>query len=53
MLEKFIDIYHHTTEDKVRVTKVDVGNKIYEIVCGAWNFEEGAIVPVALTNSYI
>ena len=50
---KVIEIYSHPNADKVRVTKVDVGNKIYEIVCGAWNFEEGAIVPVALPNSYI
>jgi len=50
---KVIEIYPHPNADKVRVTKVDVGNKIYEIVCGAWNFEEGAIVPVALPNSYI
>ena len=50
---KVLEIYPHPNADKVRVTKVDVGNKIYEIVCGAWNFEEGAIVPVALPNSYI
>ena len=45
---KVLEIYPHPNADKVWVTKVDVGNKIYEIVCGAWNFEEGAIVPVAL-----
>ena len=50
---KVLDIYEHPNADKVRVTKVDVGSKVYEIVCGAWNFEEGAIVPVALPNSYI
>ena len=50
---KVVEIYTHPNADKVRVTKVDVGSNIYEIVCGAWNFEVGAIVPVALPKSYI
>ena len=50
---KVLEIYEHPNADKVRVTKVDVGSKTYEIVCGAWNFEVGAIVPVALPKSEI
>jgi len=50
---KVLDIYEHPNADKVRVTKVDVGSKVYEIVCGAWNFDINAIVPVALPNSEI
>ena len=50
---KVVDIYPHPNADKVRVTKVDVGSKIYEIVCGAWNFNINAVVPVALPNSEI
>ena len=50
---KVLEIYEHPNADKVRVTKVDVGSKIYEIVCGAWNFEVGAVVPVALPKSEI
>ena len=50
---KVIDIYQHPNADKVRVTKVDVGSKVYEIVCGAWNFDINAVVPVALPNSEI
>ena len=50
---KVVDIYPHPNADKVRVTKVDVGSKIYEIVCGAWNFEIDAVVAVALPNSEI
>ena len=50
---KVLDIYEHPNADKVRVTKVDVGSKTYEIVCGAWNFEVGAVVPVALPESEI
>ncbi len=50
---KVLEIYEHPNADKVRVTKVDVGSKTYEIVCGAWNFEVGAVVPVALPKSEI
>ena len=50
---KVLEIYPHPNADKVRVTKTDVGSKTYEIVCGAWNFDVGAVVPVALPNSEI
>ena len=50
---KVIEIYQHPNADKVRVTKVDVGSKVYEIVCGAWNFDVEAVVPVALPKSII
>ena len=50
---KVVELYQHPNADKVRVTKVDVGSKVYEIVCGAWNFDLGAVVPVALPKSKI
>ncbi|MDB3867169.1 phenylalanine--tRNA ligase subunit beta, partial [Acidimicrobiia bacterium] len=50
---KVIDIYPHPNADKVRVTKVDTGNNVFEIVCGAFNFDVGAVVPVALPKSEI
>ena len=50
---KVLEIYQHPNADKVRVTKVDVGSSVHEIVCGAWNFDVNAIVPVALPKSYI
>ena len=50
---KVLEVYEHPNADKVRITKTDVGNDIYEIVCGAWNFDVGAVVPVALPNSKI
>ena len=50
---KVLEIYEHPNADKVRITKVDVGSKTYEIVCGAWNFDVGSVVPVALPKSEI
>ncbi len=43
----------HPDADKVRVCTVDVGDPggDVEIVCGAWNFDVGAVVPVALPGA--
>ena len=37
----------HPDADKVRVCQVDVGGGPEQIICGAWNFSEGAYVAVA------
>ena len=50
---KVIEVKPHPNADKVRLTKVDIGSEVLEIVCGAWNFEEGAIVPVAVPGAVI
>ncbi len=51
-LEKIVigvikEIAPHPNADKLRVTKVDVGHEILEIVCGAKNIFEGAKTPIA------
>ncbi len=50
---KVIEVKPHPNADKVRLTKVDVGSEVLEIVCGAWNFQEGAIVPVAVPGAVL
>ena len=50
---KVIEVKPHPNADKVRLTKVDIGSEVLEIVCGAWNFEEGAIVPVAVPGAVL
>jgi phenylalanyl-tRNA synthetase beta chain len=37
----------HRDADKIRVCQVDTGSGPTQIVCGAWNFSEGAYVAVA------
>ena len=44
---KVLTVDAHPNADKVRVTTVDVGGEVLDIICGAWNFEAGAVVPVA------
>ncbi|HUF96263.1 MAG TPA: phenylalanine--tRNA ligase subunit beta, partial [Acidimicrobiia bacterium] len=44
---KVLEITEHPDADKVRVCQVDVGSSTDQIICGAWNFAEGAYVAVA------
>jgi phenylalanyl-tRNA synthetase beta chain len=39
--------------DKIRLTTVDVGDESLQIICGAWNFNQGDLVAVAKPGSYI
>lgn len=50
---KVLHVDAHPNADRVRVTKVDVGDEALDIVCGAWNFGEGAHVPVALPGAVL
>jgi phenylalanyl-tRNA synthetase beta chain len=47
VIGRVLEVGAHPNADKVRVTKVDVGDEHLDIICGAWNFEAGAVVPVA------
>lgn len=42
-----LDVAPHPDADKVRVCQVDSGEGPVQIICGAWNFEQGARVAVA------
>jgi phenylalanyl-tRNA synthetase beta chain len=53
VIGKVIEVAAHPNADKVRLTRVDIGGEVLEIVCGAWNFEEGAIVPVAVPGAVL
>ncbi len=43
----------HPTADRVRVCQVDTGDGTRQIICGAWNFEAGAYVPVAVPGALL
>ncbi len=47
VIGRVLEVTAHPNADKVRVTKVDVGEEVLDIICGAWNFDAGAVVPVA------
>lgn len=49
-----VSIEPHPNADNVRVTQVDLGDgKHHQIICGAWNFDEGAVVPVAVPGAVL
>ncbi len=51
---KVLRIEAHPNADAVRVTHVDLGDgQEHQIICGAWNFEEGAVVPVAIPGAVL
>ncbi|MGH8871015.1 MAG: phenylalanine--tRNA ligase subunit beta [Acidimicrobiia bacterium] len=44
---RVLEVSSHPEADKVRVCQVDTGEGPTQIICGAWNFTEGAYVAVA------
>jgi phenylalanyl-tRNA synthetase beta chain len=50
---RVLEVAAHPNADKVRVTQVDVGDRVLEIICGAWNFDAGAVVPVAVPGAVL
>ena len=44
---RVLSVSPHPNADKVRLCEVTTGGPPEQIICGAWNFEAGAVVPVA------
>lgn len=54
VVAKVLSLKKHPNADRLRITKLDIGSKIVEpVVCGASNFEAGAIVALALPGAEI
>ena len=54
LVGKVLEVEPHPNADRLRVCQVDVGEgDARQIVCGAWNFEAGATVAVALPGAYL
>ena len=48
---EILAIEKHPNADRLQVTKVDVGQEVLQIVCGAPNIKVGQKVPVALVGA--
>ncbi len=46
-------IRQHPHADKLRLVTVETGDGEQEVVCGAWNFDVGAVVPLATVGSVL
>jgi phenylalanyl-tRNA synthetase beta chain len=53
VIGRVLEVAAHPNADKVRVCAVDLGGETSEIVCGAWNFDAGAVVPVAVPGAVL
>lgn len=53
LVGKVLEIAPHPDADKIRVCQVDTGSGPDQIICGAWNFEVGAMVPVAAPGAIL
>jgi phenylalanyl-tRNA synthetase beta chain len=54
LVGRVLEVEPHPNADRLRVCQVDVGEgDARQIVCGAWNFEAGATVAVALPGAYL
>ena len=53
LVGKVLEIAPHPDADKIRVCQVDTGSGPNQIICGAWNFEAGAMVPVAAPGAVL
>ncbi|MBX4191658.1 MAG: hypothetical protein KW804_02575 [Candidatus Doudnabacteria bacterium] len=54
IVAKVTKVEKHPNADRLRVVELSDGTgTIAPVVCGAWNFEEGAIVPLALPGAMI
>ena len=54
LVGRVLAVDEHPNADRLRVCQVDVGEgDARQIVCGAWNFEAGATVAVALPGAFL
>ena len=51
IIGKITSVHKHPDADKLSVCKVDVGDDVLSIVCGASNVREGIYVPVAMIGA--
>jgi len=47
------EIALHPNADKLRVVTLDIGNGTHTVVCGAWNFEVGDTVALAMPGTVL
>lgn len=48
---KVLEVKDHENSNHLHICKVDVGNEVLQIVCGAPNVKENILVPVALVGA--
>ncbi len=53
VIARVVSVEPHPDADKVRLCQVTTGGDPIDVVCGAWNFDEGAVVAFALPGAVL
>lgn len=53
IIGRVLEVAAHPNADQIRLCRVDTGSEELEIVCGAWNFEAGSLVAVAVPGAVL
>ncbi|HSQ36438.1 MAG TPA: phenylalanine--tRNA ligase subunit beta [Acidimicrobiia bacterium] len=53
IVARVLEVRPHPRADKLRLARLDTGSGEQEVVCGAWNFEAGAVVPLSTVGSVL
>jgi phenylalanyl-tRNA synthetase beta chain len=53
IVAKVIEVMPHPDADTLRVVRLETGAAEHTVVCGAWNFDAGAVVPLATVGAVL
>ena len=53
VIAEVLTVEPHPDADKIRVCTVTTGGDPIQVICGAWNFDAGAIVPFAVPGAVL
>ncbi len=53
VVARVLEIRRHPEADKLGLVRLDTGSGEQEVVCGAWNFEAGDLVPLATVGAVL
>ncbi len=53
VVARVLEVRPHPRADKLRLARLDTGSGEQEVVCGAWNFEAGDVVPLSTVGAVL
>ena len=53
VVARVLEVRSHPRADKLRLARLETGAGEQEVVCGAWNFDAGAVVPLSVVGSVL
>jgi phenylalanyl-tRNA synthetase beta chain len=53
VVARVLEVRPHPRADRLRLARLETGTGEQEVVCGAWNFEAGAVVPLSVVGAVL